>query len=64
MKNGRRSFFSLRDMKAQTSMRSKNEKMSQKSAVQNADPFRKFIRSGKWMNFFGTVVANRNGCKI
>ena len=40
MKNGPRSLFSFREMKAQTSMRSKNRKMSQKSAKsENAQPF-------------------------
>jgi len=44
MKNGPRSLFSFRDMKAQTSMRSKSRKISQKSAKsKNAHFPRKFI---------------------
>ena len=44
MKNGPRSLFSFRDMKAQTSMRSRSRKMSQKSAKsKNAHFPRKFI---------------------
>jgi len=64
VKNGPRSMFSFRDMKAQTSMRSKNRKMSQKSAKsKNAHFPRKFITGWKWMNF-GTVVDGPNGHKI
>ena len=64
VKNGPRSLFSFRDMKAQTSMRSKNGKMSQKSAKsKNAHFPRKFITGWKWMNF-GTVVDGHNGRKI
>jgi len=64
VKNGPRSLFSFRDMKAQTSMRSKNGKMSQKSAKsKNAHFPRKFITGWKWMNF-GTVVDGHDSRKI
>ena len=44
MKNGPRSLFSFREMKAQTSMCSKKRKMSRKSAKsENAHFLRKFI---------------------
>ena len=64
MKNGPRSLFSFRDMKAQTSMRSKSRKISQKSAKsKNAHFPRKFITGWKWMNF-GTVIDGHNDRKI
>ena len=64
MKNGPRSLFSFRDMKAQTSMRSKKRKMSQKSAKsENVHFLRKFISRWKWMNF-GAVVDGYNGRKM
>jgi len=64
VKNGPRRLFSFRDMKAQTSMCSKNEKMSQKSAKSKNTHFRrKFITWWKWTNF-GTVVDGHNGHKV
>jgi len=57
MKNGLHRLFSFRDMKAQTSMRSKKRKMSQKLAVQKrAFPWKvyysmkviEFWHNGRW----------------